>query len=155
MPSEQKVVIMNFSAPPGPDDIDAIAQAHLDSMPEELAEYVEDLVLEVEELPDEALETDLNLDSPFDIFALYKCGAELSPGIISKKVQEEDRLILFRRPILDYWCELYEDLNLLIRQIVITEIGQQFDFDEEEIEELIENSQNIEIDLELDENEFA
>lgn len=147
MVSDQKIMVMNFTTPPSLEDLEAIAQAHLEYLPEELLEYCEDLILEVEELPDESLEADLELESPFDIFALYKSGAEISPGILAKNSDEEDRLILFRRPILDYWCETCDDLGLVVRQILISEIGQKFDFEEDEIEEMTERS--FEMDIEL------
>lgn len=146
--ADQKIVIMNFSTPPSMEDIEGIAQAHLDNLPEELEEYCEELLLEVDELPDEALEADLDLDSPFDIFALYRSGAEISPGIVAKNSDDEDTLVLFRRPILDYWCETHDDLSGIIRQILISEIGQQFDFADEEIEEMTERSYEIDIESE-------
>lgn len=149
----QKIMVMNFSKPPSIDDMEAIAFAHLDNMPDELVEYCEDLDLEIEDLPDEALEADLDLDSPFDIFALYKSGAEISPGILSKSAQENDKIILFRRPILDYWCESYDDLSVIIRQVMVNEIGQQFDFSENEIDEM--NERDFAFDLYPDTPEFV
>lgn len=143
MKNEQKIVVMNFSIPPSIEDIEGMSQVHMDNLPSELMEYCEDLVLEIEEFPDEVLEADLDLDSPFDIFAIYKSGAEISPGILTKNPQEDDRLVLFRRPILDYWCESGEDLNSILRQVLISEIGRQFDFKDDEIEEMNERESDV------------
>ena len=137
MSDGHKIVIMNYTTPPSLEDLEGMAQAHLDNLPDELADYCEDLVLVIEDLPDESIENDLDLDTPFDILALFKNGAEITPGVLAKQQSEDDRLILFRRPILDYWCESYEDLNFLIRQIIINELGQNFDLSDEEIEDLV------------------
>ena len=139
-------MIMNFSTPPSLEEIEAIAQAHLDNIPDELKEFCENLSMEVEEMPDEVLESDLDLDSAFEIFAHYKNGSEISPGIESKLCEEDDKLILFRRPILDYWCETYDDLSQIIRQVIISEIGQQFDFEDDEIEDMTDRHFDYDID---------
>ncbi len=131
-----KQIIMNFTRPPSIEELGVIAQDTLDILPEELAEFCEDLQIQVEEMADEVLEQELDLDDPFELLAIYKSGKEISPGVEKKVPDEEDILILFRRPILDAWCETMDDLAGLVRQIMIEEIGNYYDFTEEEIEEM-------------------
>jgi len=45
-------------------------------------------------------------------------------------------LILYRRSILDVWCETGEDLTPIIREAMIEEIGNHFDVSEDDIEEM-------------------
>lgn len=132
----RKDIIMSFSSPPGLDDIEAIASAALESLPEEILEFCDEMAITIEELPDEALEDELDLDDPFDLIALYRSGNQISPGIESKTANDDDILTLFRRPLLDMWCETGDDLNVLIRQVMIEELGQNFDFTDDEIEEM-------------------
>lgn len=129
-------ILMSFSTAPSPDDISVIANEQLDLMPDELMECYEELDIQIEEIPDEATEADLELDDPFDLLALYKAGKELSPGVEKKSTTGGDVLILYRRPILDLWCETGEDLTQIIREAMIEEIGNQFDFADEDIEEM-------------------
>lgn len=129
-------ILMNFSTPPSLDDLEAIANEQLDLMPDEFAECYETLTIQIEEVPDEATEADLELDDPFDLLALYKAGKELSPGVETKNTNGDDVLILYRRPILDVWCETGEDLTQIMREAIIEEIGNQFDFSDEDIEEM-------------------
>ncbi len=133
---QQKEIIMHYSTPPGEDDLRAIADALLETLPEELMEFCDSLTIAVEDLADEALEDELDLDDPFDLLALYRKGSQISPGVQSKVANDEDILILFRRPVLDLWCETQEDFNTLIRQVMIEELGQNFDFSEDEIDEM-------------------
>jgi len=85
---------------------------------------------------DEATESDLDLDDPYELLALYKAGTQLSPGVEKKVANDDDALILYRRPILDVWCETGEDLNQVVRDAMIEEIGNHFDFSEDDIENM-------------------
>jgi predicted Zn-dependent protease with MMP-like domain len=52
-----------------------------------------------------------------------------------------DIIFLYRRPLLDYWIECGEDLNNLVRHVLIHEIGHHFGFSDAEMA-AIENSEN-------------
>lgn len=129
-------IIMNFSVAPSADDLSVIAYQQLELLPDELLEFFEELIIQVEEIPDDATEADLELEDPYELLALYKGGKELTPGVEVKTAKAQDSLILYRRSILDLWCETGEDLTQIIRDAMIEEIGSNFDFSDEEIEEL-------------------
>ena len=133
--SQQKI-IMNFTLPPSTDDLTAIAEAAVDNLPEELMELCDSLAIHIEELADEAMENDLELEDPYELVALYRSGSQISPGVEKKIANDDDLLILFRRPLLDLWCESCDDLNDLVRQVMIEELGNNFDFSEDEIDEM-------------------
>lgn len=127
--------IMNFSASPATDDIEVIATATLETLPEEMLRFCEGLALKIEDWPDEAMESELGIEDSYELLALYKSGKEISPGVQRKTANDDDVLIIFRRPLLDMWCETGDDLAALIRQIMIEELGRHFDFSEEEIDD--------------------
>lgn len=129
-------ILMNFSKAPTDDDISVIANEQLEILPDELMDFFETLTIRVEEIPDEATESDLELEDPFELLALYKAGKELTPGVEKKAANDDDVLILYRRPILDVWCETGEDLTQIIRESMIEEIANHFDFADDEIEEM-------------------
>lgn len=129
-------IIMNFSAPPGLDDIETMSKEILETLPEEILEFCETLAIEVEDFPDDALQAELELDDPYELVGLYRSGKEISPGVERKVANDDDVLLLFRRPILDLWCDTGDDLTSLLREIMIEELGNNFDFSEEEIEEM-------------------
>ena len=133
---EQHQIVMNFTVPPSMEDIEALAKDCLSSLPDELLEFCESLAIEVEEFPDTAIEEELELDDPYEVLALYRKGNQIAPGVESKVANDEDLLILYRRPLLDMWCETGDDLSRLVREIMIEEIGRNFDFSEEEIEDM-------------------
>lgn len=132
----QQSVVMNFSAPPSLEDIDTIAKEVLDSLPEEILEFCDGLSLQIEDMPDDVTQKDLELEDPYEILALFRSGKELSPGVESKVANDEDILILYRRPLLDVWGETGEDLTQVVREALIEELGNNFEFSEDEIEEM-------------------
>jgi predicted Zn-dependent protease with MMP-like domain len=135
--SERHQIIMNFASAPSVDDVLGIALAHVETLPEELLEKCNELQVVVEEFPDTATEQELDLTDPYDLLALFRAGSQISPGVTKKTSKADDTIILYRRPILDMWCESGEDLNHLIRQVMIGELGECLEFAEDQIEEMV------------------
>ena len=129
-------VIMNF-IPPSYDDLETIAQDIIDDLPEEIASVNGDIVLEIEDLVDETMEHALDLDDAYDLLLHFKHEKDIAPGIERKQSDNNGTLILFRRPILDEWCDSGEDLSVLIRQLIIEELGRVYDFSDDEIEDMV------------------
>jgi len=94
------------------------------------------MAIRVEDFPDEVMQQDLELEDPYDLLAYYRSGSQMSPGVVRKTANDDDVLVIFRRPLLDAWCETGDDLSLLLRQVMIEEIAQNFEFSEEDIEEM-------------------
>ncbi|MDB2683036.1 metallopeptidase family protein [Alphaproteobacteria bacterium] len=130
-------IIMSYTVPPSFDDLSVMTREILDSLPEELIEYCEDLEVVIEDVPDEAIMQEFELEDPFELLVLFRKGNEIVPGVESKSTDGEDRFVLYRRSILDLWCEEGEDLTILIRQLVIEELGRMFDFSDEDVEEMV------------------
>ena len=135
--SERQEIIMNFGCAPSLDDILTLARTVLGALPDELVEFVDDLEIDVQDFPDEVAEQDENIEDPYDLLALYRSAKELSPGIEKKDAEGNDLLILYRRPILDFWCESGETFEATLRQIIVEEIASQNDFAEDEIDEMV------------------
>ncbi|MEE8274875.1 MAG: metallopeptidase family protein [Alphaproteobacteria bacterium] len=126
---------MPFAAPPSAADIEAIARAALAEIPEELRRHARDVVILVEEFPDEDVEREMGLESPFDLLGLYQ-GVSLDRKGVSDAPDDLDRVFLYRRPLLDYWCETGESLEALVRNTLIHEIGHHFGFSDDDMDRL-------------------
>lgn len=130
-------IIMNFSVPPSPDDLLVIVHDVLETLPHELSDYTDDLVVEIEEFPDAVIEQELDLEDPYDLCALFRSGNEITPGVEKKSSKDDDRLIIYRRPVLDLWCDTGFDIFAVTRQVIIEELGRHFNFSDDEIEDLV------------------
>lgn len=117
---------------PTVDEIAALAAQALATIPPPLRMFLQDVVIRVEEFCDPEIEAELDLDSPFDILGLYR-GVSLPTKSILDAPQDVDMILLYRRPILDYWCETGEDLTRVIRHVLIHEAGHHFGFSDEDM----------------------
>jgi predicted Zn-dependent protease with MMP-like domain len=115
---------------PSLEDIEQIADAAYATIPDSLRRYTEGVAIRVEEFPDEETETGMGLDSPFDLLGLYR-GVDLARRSVGDVRQTVDMIFLYRRPLLDYWCETGEDLADLVRHVLIHEIGHHFGLSDE------------------------
>jgi predicted Zn-dependent protease with MMP-like domain len=120
-------------------DIEALASRALSGIPELFKRELGPVVIRVEELPDEETEAEMGLDNPFDLLGLYR-GAPLPRRSVGDPQPAIDIIFLYRRSILDYWCETGEDLFELVRHVLIHEIGHHFGFSDDDMER-IERSQ--------------
>lgn len=123
--------------PPSLAEIEELAERAMGSIPQELKPYLGRVVLRVEEFPDEETEAAMGLESSFDILGLYR-GVGLPHKSVSDPRPDLDMVFLYRRPILDYWCESGEDLAHLVRHVLIHEIGHHFGFSDEDMERIEE-----------------
>lgn len=133
---ERRSIIMNFSTPPAPEDIHAVAITVTDAIPDELSVFVEDMELVVEEMPSREVIDELDLDNEFDLLAMYRDTTDKIPGVVATRARAMKRLTIFRRPVLDLWCDTGEDLVALVRNVIVSEIAQANGFSDEEIETL-------------------
>jgi predicted Zn-dependent protease with MMP-like domain len=124
-----------FAAPPTLADLDEQARAALASIPEPMRSMTQGVVIHVEEFPDEEVCAEMELESPFDLLGLYQ-GVALPFKSVADTPQDPDMVFLYRRPILDYWCETGEDLTHVIRHVLIHEIGHHFGFSDDDMEAL-------------------
>jgi predicted Zn-dependent protease with MMP-like domain len=124
--------------PPSIADFEALAARALASLPRRFKRHLGPVVIRVEDFPDAQTEAAMELESPFDLLGLYH-GVALPLKSVSDPRPAIDMIFLYRRPILDYWCDTGEDLFEVIRHVLIHEIGHHFGFSDADMER-IENS---------------
>ena len=125
----------DYFQPPDLAHFQALASDALDTIPEFLRSRVTDVVIRVEDFPDDATQREMGLQSPFDLLGLYR-GVPLNEKSVFDAPQALDTVFLYRRPLLEYWCETGEDLTRLVRHVLIHEIGHHFGFSDADMERL-------------------
>ncbi|MCD1644388.1 metallopeptidase family protein [Aurantimonas coralicida] len=120
---------------PGLDVIEAIAIKAYDELPAEFRALSGEIRFLIAEFPDDDVVKEMALDSPFDILGLFE-GRGI--GDLGSPVTGElpNRILLYRRPILDYWAEHEETLGSLVSHVLIHEIGHHFGLSDEDMEAL-------------------
>jgi predicted Zn-dependent protease with MMP-like domain len=124
-----------FDHPPTLEEIEAIARAALEGLPEPFATPLKDVVLLVEDEADDATLRALGIDHPLDLTGLYE-GIPIAEKSVDSSGTMPDRIRLFRRAILDEWIEDGEALEHLVRHVLIHEAGHHFGFSDEDMHAL-------------------
>src|SRR3546814_20579672 len=77
----------------------------------------------------------MDCESPFDLLGLYR-GVNLAQKSTYDTPDDLDMIYLYRRPILDYWCDRGEDLAEVVKHVLIHEIGHHFGFSDDDMERI-------------------
>jgi predicted Zn-dependent protease with MMP-like domain len=119
---------------PSLDEFDALAHAGYGRLPAEFVRLTGDVLIAVDEFPDDAVLDELELESPFDLLGLFQGIGLAHAGAVAETGQMPNRVTLYRRPILDYWAEHDETLGAIITHVLIHEIGHHFGLSDEDME---------------------
>ena len=117
---------------PSLEDIERLAGEAFATIPQELCRHVANVVFRVEDFPDEDTEQEMGLESPFDLLGLYR-GVALPHQGAGVVRHSNDMIFLYRRALLDYWCETGEPLFEILRHVLVHEIGHHFGFSDEDM----------------------
>jgi predicted Zn-dependent protease with MMP-like domain len=131
-PADRSLHVM----PPRASEIERIGLRVLAELPELFRRHVRDVVIRVQDFADDATLSEMGMESPFDLLGLYHGvpvgrGSEMAPPR-----SDVDIIFLYRRPLLDYWCETGEPLENIVRNTLIHEIGHHFGFSDEDMDEI-------------------
>jgi predicted Zn-dependent protease with MMP-like domain len=122
---------------PSLDDFELLARDAFAGLPAEFRALVEGVVFVVQDFPDKDVIKDMELESEFEILGLFQ-GPDLAAREGNIGVPDPTMILLYRRPILDYWSEHHEKLGDIVRHVLIHEIGHHFGLSDDEMEGLEE-----------------
>jgi len=106
-------------------ELEAIADAAYSRLPARFRALTGDLLIRVEDFPDDEVLNSLGIQSPFDLLGLYS-GTDLARKSVTDVSSMPDIVLLYRRPILDYWADHEETLGAILTHVLVHEIGHHF-----------------------------
>ncbi|MGO4408440.1 MULTISPECIES: metallopeptidase family protein [unclassified Brevundimonas] len=123
----------NDQSAPSLDDFARLAEAAFAALPDPFRQAAGDVVIRVDEFADEETLAELEIEDPFELSGLYH-GVDIGHRDGLGPAPEPSRIFLYRRPILDEWCER-GDLGLaeIIAHVLIHEIGHHLGLDDDQI----------------------
>ena len=124
-----------FGPSPTADDIEALARRTLDGLPQPFASHLRDVVLQVEDFASDEMLSEIGIEDPFDLTGLYE-GVPISDKSVEQSGGLPDRILLFRRPILDEWADGVDSLEHLVAHVLIHEAGHHFGLSDEDMHAL-------------------
>lgn len=124
-----------FGEAPSAAKIQALATKALAGIPDNLKRHLGAVAILVEDFPDDETIAEMALDSPFDLLGLYH-GVSLDQKSIGDAPEDLDRIYLYRRPLLDLWCEGGDSLEDIVHNTLVHEIGHHFGLSDEHMDRL-------------------
>ncbi len=124
-----------FGPAPDAEDIAAIAETALASVPAALRRHVQGIAILVEEFPEEEVLDEMEIDDAFGLLGLYQ-GIALDRQSLHDVPSDLNRIYLYRRPLLDAWAAGEDTLEDLIANTLIHEIGHHFGLSDDDMERL-------------------
>ena len=119
---------------PSLDDFARLARAAFDNLPDLFRRAAGEVVIRIDDFADEEVLRDLEIDDPFELTGLYS-GVDIGRRDSLGPAAEPSRVFLYRRPILDEWCERGDvGLSDLIAHVLIHEIGHHLGLSDDDID---------------------
>jgi predicted Zn-dependent protease with MMP-like domain len=111
--------------PPSLAHIEVLAQAAVERLPEVFRRHLENVLLRVEDFPDAEVIAEMELDSEWDILGLYQ-GRHVGMKGDEPTGVMPDMIFLYRRPLLEEWCESDDSLEAIVTHVLVHEVGHHF-----------------------------
>jgi predicted Zn-dependent protease with MMP-like domain len=121
-----------FRQPPTADEMERMAQAVIEALPEDFREPLRSVVVRIEEFATREQLDSVDIRSKWNLTGLYE-GRPLDEQSIWDPGDLPPVISLFRQPLVREWRETGVDFGDLVRHVVIHEAGHHFGFSDEEM----------------------
>lgn len=119
---------------PSIEDIERLAEAAYARLPEAFRNLCEDVVVQVVDFPDDETLDAMGAESEFDLLGLFRGRGMAQRGAVAETGALPNMIWLYRRPLLDYWCESEDTLSAVVTHVLVHEIGHHFGFSDADME---------------------
>ncbi len=106
-------------------DFEALAQAAVERLPPLFRDHLGHVLLRVEDFPDAEVMAAMELETEWDILGLYQ-GRHVGMKGDEPSGVLPDMIFLYRRPLLEEWCEGEDSLEALVTHVLVHEVGHHF-----------------------------
>jgi predicted Zn-dependent protease with MMP-like domain len=119
---------------PTSEDIDALAKAAFEALPESFRKLTDGLVIQVVDFPDDGTLKAMGAENEFDLLGLFQGHGLAQRGAIAETGEMPNMIWLYRRPLLDFWCDGEDTLDEVVTHVLVHEIGHHFGLSDEDMD---------------------
>ena len=116
------------------EDMDGLAKAAFARLPATFRRLCEGLVIQVVDFPDDETLDDMGAQSEFDLLGLFRGRGLAQRGAVDETGELPNMIWLYRRPLLDFWCEGEDSLGAVVTHVLVHEIGHHFGLSDADME---------------------
>ena len=116
-----------------------LAAEAMQRLPEAFRNYLDGVVVRVEEFADDDVLRDLGIEDPFDLTGLYS-GRSMREASSWSSGELPPMITLYRRPLLDEWADTDVSLEALITHVIVHEVGHHFGLSDADMHALEEEA---------------
>ncbi len=113
----------------------ALAIESYGSIPAKLRRHVDDVVIRVDDWPDDDTLDEMGCETRWDLLGLYR-GVPIGDQSPASPRGGVDMIFLYRQPILAYARATRAPLDAVVRNVLIHEIGHHFGFSDEDMDRI-------------------
>jgi predicted Zn-dependent protease with MMP-like domain len=114
-------------------DFERLAQHAVERLPDLFRCHLATVLLRIEDFPDADVMSAMELESEWDLLGLYQ-GRHVGMKGDEPSGALPDMIFLYRRPLLEEWCEGEDTLEALVTHVLVHEVGHHFGLSDEAME---------------------
>jgi predicted Zn-dependent protease with MMP-like domain len=116
------------------EEFEEVVQEAIESIPEGFNRYLQDIAVDIEDMPDEPTCRELRLRDPRSLLGLYR-GTPLTKRHVEDSGRFPERIIIYQGN-LQRMCRSKREMVDQIRRTVLHEVGHHFGLSERQLREL-------------------
>ena len=114
-------------------EIEALAQGAVERLPVLFRDHLASVLLRIEDFPDAEVIAAMELESEWEILGLY-WGRHVGMKGDEPTGAMPDMIFLYRRPLLEEWCEGEDSLEAIVTHVLVHEVGHHFGLSDDAME---------------------
>ncbi len=126
LPEQHNTYIISMNNPPTITDFETIARRVFETIPVPFAAHLGDIVLRIEDWPQQEILDHFGMTSPYQLSGLYQGVPVGGKTQWAPPSAQGDHITLYRRPLLAEMAQTGVALEDIIRHVVIHEVGHHF-----------------------------
>ena len=131
--TDAQAVALAATRAPSAADIEALARLAYDQLPGRFRHLCEGLVIQVADFPDDETLDEMGAESEFDLLGLFRGRGLAQRPAVDETGALPNMIWLYRRPLLDFWCEGDETLGAVVTHVLVHEIGHHFGLSDDDM----------------------